>query len=207
MEMSADIGDLAKALAAAQGEITDLSKDQQGYGYKYADLAQTLRSLRPVLSKHGLAISQTAGSADDQVSVTTVLMHSSGQWLRDTLTMPVHMAKGLTHAQCVGMVLTYARRYSIQAIAGQASSDDTDGGGGKGEEELPITTSEAAGLNSDLLALGVDVSEFLAYINGKKKTSFSSLAEVPSGMLAFVRGVIELKRAKAKASNKKEGGV
>ena len=124
MQTSEQINELAAALANAQGELANVAKDKSGYGYKYADLAAVLDQARPVLSKHGLAIVQSASNADEQVSVTTTLMHQSGQWMRDTITMPVQVGKGMSHAQAVGSVITYARRYSLAAFVGIAQEDN-----------------------------------------------------------------------------------
>lgn len=124
MERSEEINELAAALAKAQGEIQNVAKDKEGYGYKYADLAAVLDIARPVLSKHGIALIQTAGYADQCVSVTTMLAHQSGQWVSATITMPLQTGKGLSHAQAIGSVITYARRYLLAAMVGIAQEDN-----------------------------------------------------------------------------------
>ncbi|RMD64879.1 hypothetical protein D6833_03715 [Candidatus Parcubacteria bacterium] len=124
MQTSEQIDQLAAAIAKAQGEIQNVHKDKAGYGYKYADLAAVLDIARPVLSKHGLAVIQTASNADNSVSVTTTIAHVSGQWVSDTITMPVQVGKGMSHAQAVGSVITYARRYSLAAMVGIAQEDN-----------------------------------------------------------------------------------
>jgi len=58
------------------------------------------------------------------VEVETRLLHSSGQWMGDTITVPV----GKPDAQGVGSALTYARRYALASFAGVAPEDD-DGNG------------------------------------------------------------------------------
>lgn len=121
------IGNLATALAAAQGELEDAHKDKQGYGYSYADLSSVLSIARPVLSKHGLSVVQLLGGAGDEVTITTILMHKSGESIRTVSSMPVHQGKGMTHAQSVGAITTYLRRYSLSAMVGITQTDNDAG--------------------------------------------------------------------------------
>lgn len=119
---SEQINELATALAKAQGEIENASKNSVNphFKNKYADLAEVLNTVRPVLSKHGLAIVQTVSYQDGLVSVTTILMHSSGQYIGDTASAPVPRLD----PQGVGTATTYLRRYSLAAFCGVAQEDD-----------------------------------------------------------------------------------
>ena len=54
------------------------------------------------------------------VCVTTTLMHSSGQWIRSKVKLP--LAK--KDAQGVGAAITYGRRYGLSGIVGIAQYDD-----------------------------------------------------------------------------------
>ena len=68
----------------------------------------------------------------DNPSVITYsrIIHSSGEWTESALEIPITAMKGLSPAQTVGVVSTYAKRYLIQAQAGLAS-EDTDAALGK----------------------------------------------------------------------------
>ena len=125
MEQSEQINELAAALAKAQGEMKNVKKTSENpfYHSTYAELDAVWDSVRPVLSKHGLSVIQGTGQNDGDVHVTTMLLHSSGQWIRSTLTLPI----GEKHtAQAVGTAITYGRRYSLSAMVGIASEEDTD---------------------------------------------------------------------------------
>ena len=126
-EKSATIGALAKALAAAQGELEDAKKDAINpafKGSKYATLASVRAALSKVLPRHDLAVVQGfEPSGDDGVCIVTTLMHSSGEWIRSAIYMPVTKKD----AQGFGSACTYGRRYSLAAIVGVASDDDDDG--------------------------------------------------------------------------------
>lgn len=124
MNKSENINELAMALSKLQGEITDACKDKQGYGYNYADLSSVLDIARPALAKNGLAVSQLCGSDGDKVSVETVLMHKSGQWISAVMAMTIQQMKGMTMAQASGAVISYARRYCLASVLGIAQTDN-----------------------------------------------------------------------------------
>lgn len=131
---------LAKALAKAQGEIRNASKDKLNpafKGSKYADLASIWDACRGPLSSNGLSVVQfpVPGpyNKDNFVGLRTVLLHESGESIQDTFYMPV---KDMTNAQAVGSALTYARRYSLAAAVGIAPDDDDDGNGATGRASV-----------------------------------------------------------------------
>ena len=125
---SAEIGELAKALAAAQGEMTAASKDASNPHFKsrYATLASVWDAIRGPLSRNGLSVSQVLETPDagPGVIVRTILLHTSGQWICSRYVMPI--PDKLT-PQAVGSAITYARRYALSAIVGIAPDDDDDG--------------------------------------------------------------------------------
>jgi len=120
---SETIGDLAKALAAAQGEMSAAAKDATNPHFKtrYADLASIMDACRGPLAKHGLAVTQLPGRGDDgAVTLTTVLMHASGQHIGST----VGARPAQENPQVVGSILTYLRRYALASVVGVVSDDD-----------------------------------------------------------------------------------
>lgn len=130
MHTSDQTHDLAAALAKAQGEMGHAHKDRQNPHFKssYATLASCIDACREPLAKHGLAIIQGVELTEhDAVSVTTRLMHASGQWIE---AVAAAKPRDLT-PQSVGSVVTYLRRYSLMAMVGLAPDDD-DGNEGQG---------------------------------------------------------------------------
>jgi hypothetical protein len=123
MNASDSIKELATALAKAQGELMGAKKDTANpfFKSKYADLASIVEALKACFPKYGLAYVQTICTSEDGVGVETLLTHSSGEWVRsDPFYLPVNKAD----AQGFGSCATYARRYSLAAIAGVAPEDD-----------------------------------------------------------------------------------
>jgi hypothetical protein len=125
MKTSESLANIGAALSAAMGEIENASKDKAGYGYKYADLAQVLEIARPVLAKNGLSVIQAPHNESGGIAVSTRLLHASGEWIEETLIMPVETTKNLSAAQASGVVITYCRRYALAAMLGIAQ-EDTD---------------------------------------------------------------------------------
>jgi len=123
MAMSESIDLLAAALVAAQGEFEPVGKDSLNPHYKsrFASLANVVDTIRPILAKHGLAVSQWPSEGD---TLVTMLLHSSGQHI--AAPMPLHLAK--SDPQGMGSALSYARRYSLMAVLGLVSGDEDDDG-------------------------------------------------------------------------------
>lgn len=130
--MSEQINELAGALSKAQGEIEGASKDALNPHFKsrYADLASVWDACRGPLAKNGLAIVQAVSGTERGVKVTTILMHSSGQFIRSELDVPAMKLD----AQGLGSATTYGRRYSLAAMVGVAPEDD-DGNEAVGRNE------------------------------------------------------------------------
>ena len=115
------------ALVAAQGAITNAKKTAENpfFNSKYADLATILDVAREPLKAAGLAVIQSPTTGDGKVTVTTRIIHISGQWIESALVFEVVKKD----PQSVGSAITYGRRYSLAAILGIAQEDD-DGNAG-----------------------------------------------------------------------------
>jgi hypothetical protein len=119
---SPSIAALAAALAKAQGEMEGAAKANVNphFKSKYADLASVWDACRAPLSKHGLSILQPVRADGPHVTVTTILAHSSGVWIEESLTMTAQQ----NTPQGVGSAITYGRRYGLAAMVGIAPEDD-----------------------------------------------------------------------------------
>lgn len=96
------------------------TRSGSSYEFRYADLPTIDRIITPHLTKNGLAISQFVGGPG---SLTTVLVHESGEYMSTVSSMPVD---GVVDKQTLGGVITYLRRYALCAILGIVSDDDLD---------------------------------------------------------------------------------
>ena len=136
MHRSSDtIGQIASALAKAQGEFTNPEKaltaslrsplgDERSF--RYASLASGLDIVRKCLGQHEIATIQTTTIDRDagQIRLTTLLAHASGEWISSE--WPVCPIAESASPRRMGTALTYARRYALFALVGIAGEDDLD---------------------------------------------------------------------------------
>ena len=203
-DKSESIDALSAAFVKALGEMQDIAKTQTAnagqYAYSYATLADAFGMARPILAKHGLAISQTAETTHDEVVIWTTVMHSSGQYITHA---PTRLPAGKT-AQNTGSGISYSRRYSLMAVLGLATEDD-DGASASPRGERPRKSTPAprpakAGPRSEeeaeirTLIAGLP-SEPAARIKGQFKATFGhGLADLPTDRhaeaLDWVIGVV-----------------
>jgi len=142
---SADLALLGAALSKAQAEIEGASKDSVNphFKSKYADLASVWDACRGPLTKYGLSVVQLLAADGAKVTVTTMLLHSSGQWIKSELSMTAQK----NDPQGIGSCATYARRYSLSSMVGVAPEDD-DGNAASaskpargGDAPAPVSTA------------------------------------------------------------------
>jgi hypothetical protein len=122
ISMSPTVGKIAEAMAKAQLAMRPAFKDATNphFKNKYASLVSCLEAVRP-LQENGIALFQPPAShGTDGVCVATLLIHSSGEWIRGELYMPA--AK--KDPQGFGSALSYARRYCLVATVGLGTDDD-----------------------------------------------------------------------------------
>ena len=147
---SGSIGTLAAALAKAQGELVNPEKslvatirvDRRGGAeqtFRYAPLSSGLDIVRKILGQHEIATVQTTSidQVAGMVNLTTVLAHSSGEWIASD--WPVCRINETTTPHRMGAALTYARRYALFTLVGIAGEDDLDA------PDLSTPTSQTSG--------------------------------------------------------------
>ena len=134
---SPSIAALATALAKAQIELTNPEKSligeiepRRGEGgarqFRYAPLSSGLEIVRKTLGQHEIATVQTTAvdQAAGVVNLTTILAHSSGEWIASD--WPVCPIGETERPHRMGAALTYARRYALFTLVGIAGEDDLD---------------------------------------------------------------------------------
>lgn len=114
---------LNTALVAAIAETKDVHADSTNpfHKNKYASLGAHLEVIKPIFAKHGLAILQFPTSCDKTIGINTVVIHTSGASIEESICIPV--AEGIK-GQEAGAIISYLRRYALAAVAGIATEDD-----------------------------------------------------------------------------------
>lgn len=158
---SETLGALFAALSAFQGEVANVQKDGKNphLRNRYTTLDALQEATRPIMARHGLAITQCVSTDGDRVAVRTMLGHASGEWVASTCAAEVREEKGLKIAQVMGSIVSYLRRYAWQAALGVSSTDeDDDGSSGPRERRAPTTppTLEEALAGHGLTLAGFD---------------------------------------------------
>lgn len=83
MKASESVKNIAKSLAQFQAEVKNPvnTANNPFFKSKYAPLDEVLNTVRPILSKHGLSVLQFPSGDGQNIVVTTVVMHESGEWI------------------------------------------------------------------------------------------------------------------------------
>jgi hypothetical protein len=139
---SEKVNDIFAALSKCQGAIESAKKkaDNPFFKSKYADLPVIIGAVKEPLSENGLSLMQHPSGTDGKVGLTTVLAHSSGQWVSSyyEMTPKDHTPQGY------GSAITYMRRYALGAILNVPTEKDDDGNAasGKTEKSAPVTSND-----------------------------------------------------------------
>lgn len=197
MARSDTIGQLAKALASAQAVMPPIPKTKTGkvqgeakgsgksyeYAYKYADIADVLAVVQPVLGKQGLALMQETSMDGRFLMLTTILAHESGEW-QDSI-FPV--CEWNPNPQKNGAALTYARRYALCSLIGVAADEDTDSAGAMTTGSRRAPAAPDAGIRRQIdaakkpkaildLMMGEEVAEVMTQLEEEEAKSLRGYA-------------------------------
>jgi hypothetical protein len=104
------------ALAAAQSELPIIVERGEGHGnIRYALWEDINEAIKPILAKHGFALSFKTGWDGDKISVTGVLAHREGHSEETTMLLPSDTSGSKNAVQAVGSSTSYGKRYTAQA--------------------------------------------------------------------------------------------
>lgn len=200
IEMSENIKELATALSKTQAKIEAAVKGSENpeFQMRYANLAAVWAACRNALTKNGLSVVQFPGEISGNfMCMTTMLMHSSGQWIRQPLSIPLSRLD----AQEYGAATTYARRYALAAVVGVCPEDGDGLSVSAASSRLPdthvapptgyIDEEQLAALTDLAMEVGADHRAFCDYLG------IASLGELPASQYEAARHALEYKRSVA----------
>jgi ERF superfamily len=133
---SESIAAIATALAKAQTELSNPENAMVGtVNNNHSNISQSVRYgspssgldvVRKALGGQQIAIAQTTDidRPGGAVNLTTVLMHSSGEWIASD--WPVCALSEISQPRRMRAALTYAQRYALFTMVGIAGEDDLD---------------------------------------------------------------------------------
>lgn len=125
-----------RSMAACQEEIQPIWRNAKGENNRYAELEYIDIKIRPIIAKHGFALSFNSPEKDGQdVTAECILRHTAGHKEKYSLSAGLDVAgpKGnatKTPVQGLGSTMSYLRRYLIGMIFNLVfSKEDRDGAG------------------------------------------------------------------------------
>jgi len=188
MNLEHSTPELFTALAKMQGEVENATKGSLNPHFKsrYADLAEVLNTVRPVMAANGLSVIQSPSFDGVRVSVTTTICHSSGGFVSGELSCVPAKHDG----QGVGAATTYLRRYALAAFTGVAQEDD-DGQSAVTTQRVAypkITPEQVSTIKSELEELAIDEGAFLNHYGA------TTIAAITSDKIPLINKAFAAKR-------------
>ena len=173
MEKSESIKELATALNKFQAECSGAKKDADNpfFGSKYANLEAVINCAKSALDNNGLAVSQFPIMDQGYAGVETILMHSSGEWISNTLLL----ACKKQDPQAMGSAITYARRYAYQSVLGIPSEDD-DGEKSMSRNQAPVKQQAPAPVQYQRIS-PAQATELMTIAQSKSKAGVDSVMQ------------------------------
>ena len=135
-------------------EKTKVSKNKEGYGYMYTDLAQIHDYLENINAKYIQQIKRI--DTDDYIMTKRCINDKwEDEWLQGCRVTQATLNGIKNPAQEQGSALTYARRYSLLMAFGLATSDD---------DAQSLTIKQATKEQLKIInGLGIDLAKMLEY--------------------------------------------
>lgn len=189
------------SMAAAQAEMPLVLKGARNDQTRsnYATLEAVCRTISPVWTKHGFALS--FGTADcpiaDHYRITCDVTHAEGYLRAYYADIPIDAAgikgqvnKTATHA--FGSTMSYGRRYLTLMIFNIATTDDNDGNRPRREEaaidEEFIDSEEIMLVKSKIEEVGADEAKFCKFFK------VTSVTEITKSRLADAIACLDAKK-------------
>lgn len=140
--------DFSAAMAAMQTEMPSIAERGTAHNNKgYATLEDIVDTVRPIMQKHGFAVSFRVNCLQGAIEVTGVLMHKGGHREETTMQLPADNSGNKNAVQAFGSSTSYGKRYVLCALLNITTRGQDD----DGNSAAPIKTvspAQAAYLNS-----------------------------------------------------------
>ena len=152
----------ANALADMQSELPSIGERGDAAGrYKFALWEDINTAIKPILQKHGFALSFRIDTANG-ITVTGVLSHRNGHREQTSITLPADGSGNKNAVQAVASSVSFGKRYTAGALLNLTSHGEDDDAYATAVER--ITEAQAATLQDMIDATGADKAKFLAWL-------------------------------------------
>lgn len=116
------------AMAAMQTELPSIEERGQTNNGCYATLEDIVDTVRPILQKHGFAVSFRIQTQERGIQVTGVLMHKDGHREETSMLLPADMSGNKNAVQAFGSSTSYGKRYVLCALLNITTRGQDDNG-------------------------------------------------------------------------------
>lgn len=167
MQHSDSIKEIFGALSKFRAQVKQPAKTAKNpyFNSKYVTLEGVMQAIDAALPGTGLAYSQLVEDGGNGASVSTLVTHSSGEWM---LYGPLTLAPTKRDPQGYGSAITYAKRYQLASAFGISSDIDDDGNAGTFGQVRQRQTPQPKALHDQATA----VMDEAANIKHKAETTF-----------------------------------
>lgn len=174
--------DYAQAMSAAQSEMKRVGADASNpqTRSKYASYAALDKTLRPIYTAHGFALSFNSGPSPtpEHVRVMCDVSHRGGCTKHFEIDMPADGkgAKGgdvMTKTHAMGAAMSYGMRYLLKMIFNVAVGEDDDDGN---TPIARVSAEQAATLQALAEEVGADIPRFLKHFKAPSFEGFAAQA-------------------------------
>lgn len=182
----AALADVQQELPAIKerGEIKNNSGKVQS---RYALWEDINEKIKPILHKHGFALSFRTGTQDGQMVVTGVLAHREGHSEETSIYLPADTSGSKNQVQAVGSSTSYGKRYTAQALLNLTSTGEDDDGQ-KAGVGTTVTEEQEATISAKMKEVGADPEKFLQHLG------VSQLADLPATKFNFAMSALAAKQ-------------
>lgn len=161
---------------------------QIGRAQGYALWEDINELIKPILAKHGFALTFRVTTDEKTVTVRGVLQHVEGWKIDTTMTLPTDLTGSKNAVQALGSSTSYGKRYTASALLNLTSRGEDDDGLGSGTKL--IGEEDVEKLKSLIVEVGADIARFLKFMR------IAKLEDLPADRLDAAVAELERKRAK-----------
>lgn len=180
------------AMAEMQIELPSIAERGKTNNGKYATLEDINDVVKPIMQKHGFALSFRVEHVQNGIKVTGVLMHRAGHREETTILLPSDTSGSKNAVQAVGSSVSYGKRYVMNAMLNITTRGEDDDGNAAAPKRT-VTAAQAAQL-----------AGLLAKCSNRAQQAFQAKHGAPEQILKaeFDAVLIGL----TKSANRQQGG-
>lgn len=179
----------AEALAAMQQELPSIAeRGDAANRYTYALWEDINEALKPILAKHGFALSFRIPRNDKGVEVEGVLSHRAGHSERTSILLPADTSGNKNAVQAVASSVSYGKRYTAGALLNFTTH---------GEDDDAFSAVQQPALDQQVV---IDILERID--EAKDKDELSAIWKAAVGVLRSAGDTAGYERVKAAATER-----